>query len=327
MNQWAVVLILLMAAIACQQPGTEEQVRSDKRIPVIFDTDANNELDDQHALAYLLLNQATFDVRGITVNSTFNGSTIQQQYDEARRVMDLCAAPGTIPLLMGADSGFLKIRTQLDEPDYDGHDAVEFIINETRKTDSMVVIAVGKLTNIALAIQKAPELASRFRLVWLGSNYPEPGEYNQVNDTAALSFLLQTGLPFEMVTVRYGKPSGTDAVKVTREEIKQYLGGKGPQVATPVTGRHGGSFHTFGDYSVDLFEHAQMYGDPPSRALFDLAAVAIVKNPSWAHLHFIPAPRLVDGNWVDQPENPRQIGVWEDFSRDSIIQDLFRPFQ
>ena len=29
-------------------------------IPVIFDTDANNELDDQHALAYLLLNDSTF---------------------------------------------------------------------------------------------------------------------------------------------------------------------------------------------------------------------------------------------------------------------------
>lgn len=323
MNHWIIVGALLLSGFACQQPSGEVQSTSVKRIPVLFDTDANNELDDQHALAYLLFNDRTFDIRGISVNSTFNGSTIQQQYDEARRIMDLCAAPATMPLLMGADSGFLKIRSHLDAPDYDGHEAVEFIINEIRNTDSMVVIAVGKLTNIALAVQKAPDIVSRFRLVWLGSNYPEPGEYNQVNDTAALSFLLKTDLPFEIVTVRYGKPSGTDAVKVTREEIKQYLGGKGPHVETPVTGRHGGTFNTFGDYSVNLFDHAEMYGDPPSRALFDLAAVAIVKNPSWAHLHFIPAPRLVDGNWVDQPENPRHIGVWEDFARDSIIQDLF----
>ena len=43
---------------------------SDERIRVIFDTDANNELDDQHALAYLLFSGNAFAVEGITVNST-----------------------------------------------------------------------------------------------------------------------------------------------------------------------------------------------------------------------------------------------------------------
>jgi hypothetical protein len=37
---------------------------------VILDTDANNELDDQHAIAYLLFNGQVFDVEGITVNRT-----------------------------------------------------------------------------------------------------------------------------------------------------------------------------------------------------------------------------------------------------------------
>ena len=39
---------------------------SSEKIPVIFDTDANNELDDQHALAYLLFNADVFDIKGIT---------------------------------------------------------------------------------------------------------------------------------------------------------------------------------------------------------------------------------------------------------------------
>ena len=59
-------------------------------IPLIFDTDANNEIDDQHALAYLLFNQNSFDIKGITVNSTTNGGNINKQYDEAKRVMQLC---------------------------------------------------------------------------------------------------------------------------------------------------------------------------------------------------------------------------------------------
>ena len=35
---------------------------------VLLDTDANNEIDDQHAIAYLLLSGDAFVVEGITVN-------------------------------------------------------------------------------------------------------------------------------------------------------------------------------------------------------------------------------------------------------------------
>jgi hypothetical protein len=33
------------------------------RSPVLLDTDANNEIDDQHAIAYLLANADRFDIR------------------------------------------------------------------------------------------------------------------------------------------------------------------------------------------------------------------------------------------------------------------------
>jgi len=39
----------------------------------ILDTDANNELDDQHAIAYLIFNDDLFDIRGITTNRTWGG--------------------------------------------------------------------------------------------------------------------------------------------------------------------------------------------------------------------------------------------------------------
>ena len=57
---------------------------SDKytKIQVIFDTDANNELDDQHALAYLLFNKQSFDVLGVTINSTYNGGEVQSHYND-----------------------------------------------------------------------------------------------------------------------------------------------------------------------------------------------------------------------------------------------------
>lgn len=247
-----------------EQADQNEQVEAISKIPVIFDTDANNELDDQHALAYLLFNGETFDVRGVTVNTTKNGGNIDEQYAEAERVMKLSTLDGKVPLLKGADQNFTQIKDQTGSGTFDGSEAVNFIIREAQKSRSqpLLLLAVGKLTNVALALHKDPSIAQKVRVVWLGSNYPEPGEYNQDNDTTAMTYVLNTQVPFEMVTVRYGKPSGTDAVRASRTEINERMPGKGPRASSPVTGRHGEAFTTFGDYSVNLFEHITLHGPP-----------------------------------------------------------------
>jgi purine nucleosidase len=48
-----------------------------------------------------------------------------------------------------------------------------------------------------------------------------------------MNFVLNTDVPFEMITVRYDDHSGT---------------------TDPVIGRHGGEFYNWGDYSTNLFE-------------------------------------------------------------------------
>ena len=302
------------------------ETSSTERIPVIFDTDANNELDDQHALAYLFSNQDYFDIKAITVNATRNGGDIQQHYEEAERIMKLFNVEQEIPLLSGADKSFLEIKDEVTNAVFDGHRAVDFIIAEAKKYSDkkLVVIAVGKLTNLALALKKEPGIAKHIRLVWLGANYPEPGEYNLTNDIASMNYVLETDIEFEMVTVRYGKPSGTDAVKVTKEEIDKNMPGLGPKIDNPITGRHGGTFDNFGDYSVNLFEKIDLHGNPPSRSLFDMAAVAIVKNPGWAKATIIPCPTMIDRVWVEQPENPRKIVVWEHFDKENILKDFYK---
>jgi inosine-uridine nucleoside N-ribohydrolase len=296
---------------------------------VIFDTDANNELDDQHALAYLLLNGSDFAVRGITVNATKSGGAIQNHYDEAARIMKLCKSENTIPLYIGADANFLDIENNLRQPDFDGHAAVNFIIDEALKQEGekLVLIPVGKLTNVALALKKEPKIIDHIRIVWLGSNYPKPGEYNQDSDIPSMNYVLSTNAPFEMVTVRYGEPSGTDAIKITQAEINQRMPGKGPKIDDLITGRHGGSYSTFGDYSVNLFEHIHYDSEARERALFDLAAVAIVKNPDWAKARLHPCPVFKEDQWMEQPDNPRQITIWENFDGDAIIADLFRTLE
>jgi purine nucleosidase len=326
MNPHLFLTLLTLTGLAVS--GIPSTVAAEK-IRVILDTDANNELDDQHAIAYMLFNGQVFEVEGITVNRTHAGGDIHQHYLEALRVVQLCGLRDRIPVYRGADGSFNDIRTQLDQSHFDGVEAVDFIIERANAEDErpLVLLPVGKLTNIALALAKDPGIASKVRVVWLGSNYPDPGEYNQVNDEPSLNFLLDSGVDFEIAIVRYGKRSGTDAVRATPEEIRRMMPGQGPRVNPAVTGRHGGAFTCFGDYAINLFEHIQLHGDPPSRALFDMAAVAIVKNPAWAKAIALPAPILKDGKWVERPGNPRRILMWENFDRAAIMQDFYQSMR
>jgi protein-S-isoprenylcysteine O-methyltransferase Ste14 len=316
--------LMLAFALALFAPWTHAS--EPQRIRVILDTDANNELDDQHAIAYLLFNSATFDAEAITVNRTSGGGTIDDHAREAERIVRLCRAEARVSVIKGASGSFEQIAPHAAESAFDGSAAVETIIARAHASDArpLVVVAIGKLTNVALALKKDPSIAAHVRVVWLGSNYPDPGEYNQENDRAAVNYTIDGEEPFEIALVRYGKPSGTDAVRVTMDEIRRNMAGAGPRISTPIVGRSGGEFSRFGDYSVDLFAHAQMNGTPPSRALFDLAAVAIVKQPAWATPTRIGAPTLVQGKWIDRPGNARTITIWHDFDRDAIVQDLFR---
>jgi purine nucleosidase len=313
------------AANAQARVGQSPTRENGQKLRVLVDTDANNELDDQHALAYLLFNGRIFDVEGITVNTTRGGGNITEQVAEARRVLALCTLLDTVPLKAGADGSFATIRPHLQESSFDGADAVNFIIERAHAAapSRLVLLPIGKLTNVALALAKDPSIAAKVRIVWLGSNYPAKGEYNQENDLDAVRYVLSVDVPFEIATVRYGQGTGTDAVRVTPAEIGKRMPGKGPRAASPVTGRHGGTFTTFGDYSVNLFEHIKLDGNPPSRALFDMAAAAILKNPTWARREEIPTPRLVGEQYVPGTSGSRRIVLWTHFDRDAILADFF----
>ena len=124
----------------------------------------------------------------------------------------------------------------------------------------------------------------------------------------------------------YHRGTGTDAVRVTQALAHAQFAGQGPRIKTPVVGRHGGEFYCFGDYSVNLFDNIKL-GAGKTRALFDMAACAIVKNPEWAVKRTIPAPTMIDGQWVERPENTDSVSFWEYYDRDAIVADFIRTIR
>ncbi|WP_345685808.1 nucleoside hydrolase [Novipirellula caenicola] len=295
------------------------------RIRLLIDSDANNETDDQHAIAYALLSRDKFEVEGITVNKTHNGGDVDEQMAEAERVVKLCGFYPQLPVFKGANGSFAEILPHLDEPVYDGKEAVDFIIKQAKKQcdRKLVLLPIGKLTNIALALAKDPSIIPNIRIVWLGSNYPRPGEYNLTADLTCIDYVLSLPVDFEMVTVRYDDPSGSWGVKAYQQDIFDKMPGMGPQVDVRVEGRHGGTFTTFGDYSVSLYRHAPQHGDPPFRSFFDATAVAVLKDPKLGKAIEVPRPALNGRGWVERPKNPLKMVLWQDFDGPAIMQDFF----
>jgi inosine-uridine nucleoside N-ribohydrolase len=324
MTSTRAVLILAAALLMAGGLPAEESRRR-----VILDTDANNELDDQHAIAYLLFDAGTWRVEGITTNRTLGGGDIDAQSAEAERVVRLCGWWGAVPVKKGASGSFDEILPRLREADYDGHDAVDFIIERARASaagEKLQVIATGKLTNVALALAKDPGVADRLRVLWLGSNWPyDATEYNERSDPGAVNAVFDGTVELDVALVRYGvrgSKAGTAAVTVTQDEIAARMPGQGPRVA-PVVGRHGGAFTCFGDYSVDLFKHVK----DRERALFDVAGVAIAKNPALAKGEAVPAPRLEGKRWRARPSNARRVRMFSAPQREAILADFFRVIE
>lgn len=295
-------------------------------LPMIIDTDANNEIDDQHALAYALLNPDVFEVLGVTANRTRNGGGVELHVEEALRVVAMCGRYPEVPVYSGADGSFAEIEPHLADLRHDGYAAVDFIIREARRPrdGKLVLLPIGKMTNIALALTKAPDIIDRVKVVWLGSNYPAPGEYNLVSDETSINPVTASGVEQEWVTVRYGEPSGSDAVRITPAQVKQRMAGQGPKAVAPVPGRHGGHFSHFGDYAYSLFQNIELHGNPPSRALFDVVALAVLKEPSWGEAKTIDAPYLAeDGSWEMGKFPGTSLVLWENFDTEAIVEDFF----
>jgi len=140
-----------------------------RRIPVLLDTDAGNDIDDALAIAYLL-SQPRCDLVGIT--------TVSGDVNKRAAIAEvLCreARRPDIPIVCG------KSRSVLDAPSQPGckhyetiahlphrldrneDEAADFIIETVnRRPGEIVLLSIGPLTNVAIALEADPKLPERF---------------------------------------------------------------------------------------------------------------------------------------------------------------------
>jgi purine nucleosidase len=186
---------------------------------IIIDTDPGQ--DDAAAIMLALASPEDLEVVGIT---TVAGNVpLALTARNARIICELSGRPD-VPVYAGADRPLKRALitaehvhgstgldgTALDEPTMALQDmhAVDFIVETLREAPSgtITLCTLGALTNIALALQKAPEIAGRIKeLVMMGGGFFECGnitpaaEFNIYVDPDAADIVFRSGIPIVMM--------------------------------------------------------------------------------------------------------------------------------
>ena len=189
---------------------------------VILDTDPG--VDDAMAIAYAL---AAPDVELLGLTTVFGNVSLEQTTRNARYVLDLM---GAVDVDVAAGAARPLIQTPLPHAEFvhgddgignchaplpdsiqrgviDARDAADYIIEQAwRHQGEITLVAVGPLTNIAMALAREPSLPTLVReLVIMGGTVEEPGnvspvaEANFLNDPHAADQVLAADWPAVVV--------------------------------------------------------------------------------------------------------------------------------
>jgi len=186
-------------------------------VPRTFLIDTDTASDDAVALI-MALRAPEIDVRAITVVAGNVG--VEQATRNALYTAELCGS--SVPVYAGAERPLR--REHMHAEWFHGNDglgdhgypearrapgsmhAAEAIIETIRANPGITLVTLGPLTNIAMALERAPEIANNIgRAVVMGGapccegNVTPAAEYNIWVDPDAAHIVMSSSLPIEMV--------------------------------------------------------------------------------------------------------------------------------
>ena len=204
--------------------------------------------DPGHDDAFALIVAAKFcNVLGVT--TVAGNAPLELTTRNARIILDLCGS--TAPLHSGADKPLVQPPVfadyvhgksgmdgaELPEPSRpaDSTHAIDFIIDMVRSRDDVWLVPTGPLTNIALALTRAPDIAARLRGISLmgggrfGNRTPS-AEFNIWLDPEAAATVFMSGAPIVMAGLHLthefqASPSRIAAVESAHPRVGPLLAG------------------------------------------------------------------------------------------------------
>ncbi len=206
-----------------------------------------------------------------------------------------------------------KGATKYSYENEESNAAVEKMIEIANKNDKTTILAIGAITNIALAIKKAPQIISKIKVVWLGGNSfltKDNSEFNFRQDIKAVQTVFESKVELVVIPCR----NVASNLSTTIYELKHYLS----------------EDTELNKYLCDIFMNCKksFMKEPKdaigsSKTLWDLSAIAYEINRDWFKEEKISCPKVLDNGLYEQTENKHKVTFVNDLYRNKIYQDFF----
>jgi purine nucleosidase len=248
---------------------------------ILLDTDLamgapGSDIDDGFALALAVADPAL----RVDLVTTVGGNT---DVDTATRLsLELLQRLGhsEVPVVRGSAGPPLRRRTDDDGParvsgSLPGHAATALVERIMAEPGELTVVAIGPLTNLALALALEPRVAAHVReIVVMGGVFLEhtnlasmPGEFNTWSDPDATAAVWSSGAPLRFVGLDV-----TRQVRLTRADADAMAAAGGDFAGFAARCTHEWIDHVERTNPGDQREHG-------SCAMHDPLAVAVVDRP------------------------------------------------
>lgn len=277
-----------------------------KKVNVILDTDIYNECDDQFAVAYLLKSQDKFNIEAITVapyhhdNNISIEEGIDKSYDEIIKICNWLHFDWTNRLFKGS--------TDYLENDYNEENgAVNKIIEIVNKNAKTYVLAIGTITNVALAIKKEPKIINKIEVIWLGGHSflsKDNKEFNFKQDVQAVRNVFESKVKLTIIPCK----NVASNLRTSIYELEHFLKGKSELC----------------DYLCQRFHNDGVHGIQERRVIWDISVIAYMINKEWFDTEEVSCPNINNDTSYELTTKNHKITVVNYLNVDKIYKDLFK---
>lgn len=270
---------------------------------VILDTDMANQVDDQFALTYLLNSLDVIELEAITIAPFSKLNTIEEgtelSYETTLKILELMNKSEY-------QNKVYKGATEYIYNDYKTNMAVEKIIEICLKNEETTIIAIGAITNIALAIAIEPQIIDKINVIWLGGNELSFNDNIGTNfkDIKAVKLVFESNAKLTVIPCK----NVASNLITTIYELEHYM------KRTPIN-----------QFLLDNLIKCDknIYEKGVSKVLWDLSAVAYIINESWFTSDKISCHNILDDGSYEVTQNNHKVTFIKSLDRDKIFGDFF----
>lgn len=280
------------------------------RLDIILDTDTYNEIDDQFALAYAMLSNQRVKLLSVNAAPFKNNRSesaadgMEKSYNEIFNIMRLTDADAASQVQVYRGSKrFMNSNKDIVESD-----ACDNIINTVMSRETpVVIVAIGAITNVASALVKAPEIAERCAVIWLGGHAlerPDTKEFNLRQDIPGAQVLFDSSVPLLQIPC----DGVCSSFITTPAELDYYLKGK----------------NELCDYLCSITGDYIHRGYASSKVVWDVTAIGCITVPSSMEIVEIPRPYLTSDCRYSFDNARHHYLYVRKIRRDPLYADLFK---